>query len=75
LACHTHARPLESVAACRCQYHFPTIFANPAQHIPYLESRWLLSLRRLLATIQGQLVLNKSFIAPLQRENDEYIMT
>jgi hypothetical protein len=51
------------------------IFANPELHILYLESRWLASLRRFLATIQGQLVLDKSYIAPLQRENDEYIVT
>jgi hypothetical protein len=51
------------------------IFAIPELHIPYLESRWLPSLRRFLAHIQGQLILDKPYIAPLQRDNDEYIMT
>jgi hypothetical protein len=53
---------------------FP-IFANPATNIPYMESQWLPSLQRFLATIQGQLILYRTYIAPMQRENDEYIMT
>jgi hypothetical protein len=51
------------------------IFANPELHIPYLESRWLPSLRQFLAHIHGQLLLDKTYIAPLQCTNDEYIMT
>jgi hypothetical protein len=66
------------VAVAWVQYQsgvgFP-IFAHPATNIPYLESRWLPSLRRFLATIQGKLILDRTYIAPMQRENDEYIMT
>jgi hypothetical protein len=51
------------------------IFAYPELHLPYLESRWLPSIRRFLAHIKGQLILDKTFIAPLQRDNDEYIMS
>jgi hypothetical protein len=51
------------------------IFAHPGLHLPYLESHWLPSLRQFLAHIKGQLIFDKTYIAPLQRGNDEYIMT
>jgi hypothetical protein len=43
--------------------------------IPYLESRWIPSLRRFLAQIDARFVLDKTYVAPIQREHDEYLMT
>jgi hypothetical protein len=51
------------------------IFENPHLHLPYLESRWLPSMRAFLSQINGQLILDKTYVAPLQREQDEYIMS
>jgi hypothetical protein len=43
--------------------------------IPYLESRWIPSLRRSLAQIDARFMLDKTYVAPIQREQDEYLMT
>jgi hypothetical protein len=43
--------------------------------IPYLEARWILSLRRFLSQIDARFMLDKNYVAPLQRKHDEYLMT
>jgi hypothetical protein len=42
--------------------------------LPYFEARWIPSLRSFLAHIDAKLVLDKTYIAPIQREHDEYLM-
>jgi hypothetical protein len=42
--------------------------------IPFLEARWLPSLRLFLSQIDARIMLDKHYIAPLQREYDEYLM-
>jgi hypothetical protein len=40
------------------------LFEDPHLHVPYLESRWLPSMRSFLAQINGQLILDKTYVAP-----------
>jgi hypothetical protein len=64
------------IAVAWVQYQYGVglpILAHPKLHLPYMESHWLPSLRRFLAHIRGQLILDKTYIAPLQRDNDENI--
>jgi hypothetical protein len=52
------------------------IFSDPHLHLPYLESQsWLPLLQQFLAQINGKLLLDKTYVAPMQRSNDKYIMT
>ena len=41
---------------------------------PHCESKWLASLRKFLASINGTIELDEDFVPPLQRENDTYLM-
>ena len=43
-------------------------------NLPHLESKWLASLRLVLASIDSSLQLNTEYIPPLQRECDVHIM-
>ena len=42
--------------------------------LPHLETRWLQSLRAYLAQIHANLQLDKTGVAPLERQGDEFIM-
>jgi hypothetical protein len=42
--------------------------------LPYLTARWIPVLRTFLATIDGQIELDRNYIPALQRQGDEYIM-
>jgi hypothetical protein len=42
--------------------------------LPYLTARWIPALRTFLATIDGQIELDRNYIPALQRHGDEHIM-
>jgi hypothetical protein len=42
--------------------------------LPYLESRWLPSLRTALCTSQSQIILDQPFVQPPERVGDQHIM-
>jgi hypothetical protein len=46
----------------------------PSMSIPHLESVFLQSTRSFLSQIDGQIEVDESFIPPVQREHDEYLM-
>ena len=50
------------------------IFEDVHTPIDYLESRWLLSLRKFLAKIDARIQVDQTGVPPLERENDAYIM-
>ena len=52
---------------------FP-IFEQPKTHLPHLEGTWLPHFRELLSELNASLRVADVRIAPMQRENDEYIM-
>jgi hypothetical protein len=41
--------------------------------LPYLTARWIPALRTVLATINGQIDLDRNYIPALQRHGDEHI--
>jgi hypothetical protein len=42
--------------------------------LPYLTTRWIPALRTFLATIDGQIKLDRNYIPALKRHGDKYIM-
>jgi exonuclease III len=75
--CDEDAGRLLRIAVAWVQYQSgldTPIFEDVHTPLPYLEARWLPSLRLFLAFIDAKLVLDKPYIAPLQRHNDEYLM-
>ena len=50
-----------------------SILSDVTTPLPYLEARWIPSLRRFLAQINAHITLDRSYIAPLQCVNDEYV--
>jgi hypothetical protein len=42
--------------------------------LPHLESKWLASLRSFLGSIDGSIELKDTFVEPIQRENDKFLM-
>ena len=54
--------------------HEAFILDDTTTNLPYLESRWLRSLREFLGAINAHIRLDKSIIALPERQNDIYIM-
>jgi hypothetical protein len=60
-----------------CQYQAGTskpVLEHPKDHIPYLEARWLPSLRTFLASIDASIELDKTYCIPHQRQGDYHLM-
>jgi hypothetical protein len=51
-----------------------SLLDNVTTVIPHLATRWLPSLRTFLASINGTIQLDRTYVPPIQRVHDEYIM-
>ena len=51
-----------------------SILEDTSNPLPYLESRWLPSLRQFLSTINGTIILDNNCVQPHEREGDAHIM-
>ena len=74
---HNNTGKLLRVAVAWLQLHTGVSFsllANVTTVIPHMVTRWLPSLRTFLATIHGTISLDKTYVPPIQRTHDEYIM-
>jgi hypothetical protein len=75
--CDKDAGRLLHVAVAWVQYQSgldTPILEDVHMPLPYLEARWILSLRSFLAHVDAKLVLDKTYIALIQRQHDEYLM-
>lgn len=54
--------------------HYP-LLEHPSRSIPYLEGRYIKSLRGFLASINGSLIVREVPVPRLQREGDMHLMT
>lgn len=71
------ASRLLRIAVSWTQLHLGTSFCflkDTETPLPHMPGRWLKSLRVFLSTIRGSLDLDKSYLPPIQRENDMYLM-
>jgi len=50
------------------------LWEQPNAPCPAVPEPWIMGVRKALAKINGKIVLEKSIVCPLQRENDWYIM-
>jgi hypothetical protein len=74
---HTQAGRLLRCVVQWAQYCAGTsvpILEDVYQELPHLESKWLSSLRNYLAHIHAGMQLDKTGVAPIERQHDEYIM-
>ena len=55
--------------------HHQPIMSDPDTPIPYLECRWITSLRDFLKQIKAKLYVDQPMVVPGERKNDIYIMT
>ena len=62
-----------SWAQHQCGWH-KSILDDVGSRIPHFEAQWLKALQRYLHRSNSQLELEKNYVYPLQRINDEYIM-
>ena len=51
-----------------------SILSDTSTNFPHFEAKWLKSLRNGLQRINGQIQLDTPFIAPKQRQDDQYLM-
>jgi hypothetical protein len=74
----TDTGKLLQVAVAWLQLHTGVGFSlldNVTTVIPHLATRWLPSLQRtFLASINGTIQLDQTYVPPIQRVHDEYIM-
>jgi len=50
------------------------ILEDTSTRLPHLEAEWLSSLRQYLQDVEGQLELESTFVTPLQRQGDAFLM-
>jgi hypothetical protein len=50
------------------------VFLQPERPLPHLEGHWLVCIRNFLAHIDGALKMTKTYIQPLQRMSDSFLM-
>ena len=50
------------------------LWEQPNTPCPAIPELWIMGVRKALAKINGKIVVEKSIVCPLQRENDWYIM-
>lgn len=65
------------IAVCWAQWQsgLPvSIFDDVTTPIPYLECRWLVSLRTFLSTIKGKIQLDNTYVVSCERNRDIYLM-
>jgi hypothetical protein len=65
------------IAVAWTQLHLGTslsFLADTETSLPHMPGRWLCSLRTFLARINGSIELDQTFLPPIQRERDVYIM-
>jgi hypothetical protein len=73
----TDCSKLLRIAVSWTQLHLGTSFgflADTTTALPHMPGRWLKSLRNFLAYIGGTIELDTTYLPPLQRHNDMYIM-
>jgi hypothetical protein len=71
------ASRLLRIAVAWTQLHLGTSFCflkDTKTPLPHMPGRWLKSLRSFLASISGFLELDKTYLPPIQRKGDIYIM-
>ena len=50
------------------------LLEHPQLSVPHFECKWLDSMRQGLATIQASLEMSESFVVPIARDGDGYLM-
>ena len=74
---NSQAGRLLRIALCWVQFSAGTgtsILQDTKTHLPHLESKWIKSLRIFLRSIGATLEIDTTFVQPLQREFDHYLM-
>jgi hypothetical protein len=74
---NSNAGNLLRIAVAWTQLHLGTslpFLTDTATSLPHMPGRWLCSLRTFLTRINGSIKLDQSFLSPIQRKRDVYIM-
>lgn len=68
---------LLKITVAWCQFSLGTgisFLQDMDRDLPHFEAKWLKGIQLFLRHINGYLILDKDYVPPLQRENDQHIM-